>query len=189
MDGFVKRLDHCPAGDCEAICREGQKSASSLFEIRQDKNLAGVPVHDCHEVEEPAPPRLWTCSRMTTARSTAACTAYISTGRDCQVRSCRVSRHAQRLGLSGQKNVGDGQLPDLGMQLFHLLLVNLRSLIAVTFENARRTFQQGLLPCVNHRWMNPEPAGQLSRRLLTLKRLKRHFRLELWRMLLSFQHL
>ena len=39
VDGFVQRLDHCPAGDCEAICREGQKSACIVFDSRQFRTL------------------------------------------------------------------------------------------------------------------------------------------------------
>jgi hypothetical protein len=37
--------------------------------------------------------------------------------------------------------------------------------------------------------MNPEPARQLGNRLLTLQRFQRHFRLELWSVLLPFRHL
>src|SRR6056297_434477 len=126
---------------------------------------------------------------MKTARSTAVGTACRWTDPDWLARSSRASLSGPRLELSGQKIVGHSQLPDLGVQLLDLLLVNLGSFLATTFEHAGCAFQQCPLPGVDHRRMNPEPACQLGHRLLTLQRLKRHLRLELRRMLLPFRHL
>lgn len=85
--------------------------------------------------------------------------------------------------------IGDGQRPDLGMQFFHLLLVDLGGFPASSLKHARGTFKKGFLPFVDHRRMNPEPACQFGNRLFSLQRLKRHLRLEFRRMLLPFRHL
>lgn len=87
-----------------------------------------------------------------------------------------------------KKVVGHGQLPDLGMQLFQLLFVDLWSFRVATLENARRAFKQRTLPAVDHRRVNAKLACKRSNRPLTLQCLKRNFGLELRRMVRSRVH-
>lgn len=54
--------------------------------------------------------------------------------------------------------IGDGPLPDLGVQLLDLLLVDLRRLPAAALKHAGRSFPQRLLPAVDHRGMPPKRA-------------------------------
>lgn len=67
----------------------------------------------------------------------------------------------QGLSFPSEKRVGHRQLPDLGVQFLHLLLVD-PGLLAVA---ARR---QGTFPLTDHRWMNPEPTRQFDGGLLAL---------------------
>jgi len=124
-----------------------------------------------------------------TASSTPFRIACRSTYPDWLSRSSPASLSDPRLELSGQKIVDHGQLPDLGVQLLVLFLINLGGFLTITFEHAGCAFQQCPLLGVDHRRMYPEPACQLIYRLLTLERLKCHLRIELRRMLLPLQHL
>src|SRR6056297_4311305 len=121
---------------------------------------------------------------MKTARSTAVGTACRWTDPDWLARSSRASLSGPRLELSGQKIVGHSQLPDLGVQFLHLLLVNLGLLSTAALEHAGRALQQGTFPLMDHRRMHPEPARQLGGGLLALQGFQRDLRLELGSVLL-----
>ncbi len=56
-----------------------------------------------------------------------------------------------------------------------LPLVNLSGFLSATLEHAGDTFQKRFIPCVTHRRMKPEPAGQFGYRLFTLQRFQRRF--------------
>ena len=80
-------------------------------------------------------------------------------------------------------------LPDLGVELSHLLLVNLRLAPPAALEHARSAFEQRTLPLMDHRRVNTEPACQFRHRLFALHRFQGELRLELRRMLLASRHL
>jgi len=96
---------------------------------------------------------------------------------------------AQGLSFLAKKIVGDGQLPDLGMEIFNLLFVNLRCFSTTALKDARRALQQGALPLMDHRGMHAEPTGQITDRLLAFQRLQRDPCLEFRVMLFPFRHL
>ena len=59
---------------------------------------------------------------------------------------------------------------------------------AATLKDLRRPFDQRLLPLMDHRRVDAEPARQFANRLLALHGLKRNPRLELGLVLLPFRH-
>jgi hypothetical protein len=94
----------------------------------------------------------------------------------------------QGFSFRSKKELGRGQLPNLGVLLRHLLLVDLKSLAASAFEHAGRAFKQGAFLLMDHRRMHSEPARQFGRRLLPLQGFQRDLRFELGRVLLAFRH-
>jgi len=75
-------------------------------------------------------------SKMTTARSTATRIACRQTDLEGSAQSSCASPAGPGFALFCQKIVGDGQLPDLGMEVFDLLFINFRCLPAATFKYA-----------------------------------------------------
>ena len=107
---------------------------------------------------------------MMSARSIKACTVCQSTASNYPFRSCHVSRQAPGFELSGQKIVGHGQLPNLGVQVFHLFFACLgRSFVTNPFKHARRTLQQGFLPGMDHCRVYPKVAGSFRHRARALQ--------------------
>src|SRR5690606_28778431 len=129
------------------------------------------------------------CSRRTKAGSTRARTNDRSTPVGERAQSCSASLPAPRTERSLQKRVGHGQLPDLGVQLLHLVLVTLGFPLAAALAHPRRALKKGTFPLVNHRRMNPDPARQLGSSSLTLQGFQSDLRLELRRVLFAFRHL
>ena len=81
------------------------------------------------------------------------------------------------------------QLADLGVQLLDPPRIGLRFRWRSTaLEDIRRTIEQCLLPLMDHRRVNTEPACQLGHRLLTLQRFQRNPRLELGFVNLAFRY-
>lgn len=78
---------------------------------------------------------------------------------------------------------------DLGVELFHLLLVDLGLFPTTAFEYTGGALKQSAFPLVNHRRMNPEPACLLGCGLFALQGFQGDLRLELRRVLLAFRHL
>ena len=72
--------------------------------------------------------------------------------------------------LSGQKIVGGGLLPDLGMEVVHLTFIDFGRFPAATLEHARCALQQSTLPLMDHRWMHAKLTGQLADRLIVRSR-------------------
>jgi len=64
-----------------------------------------------------------------------------------------------RFELSGQKIVGDGQLPGLGVQVFNLFFVKIRRFLAATFKDIRRALKRCPLPFMDNLRMHAEPIG------------------------------
>lgn len=87
-------------------------------------------------------------SKMKIERSTVMRIACQLTGLGYSAQSYSASLAGLGFELSGQKLVGDGELPDLGVQVFHLLLINLWRLSTATLEYARRALKQSPLPLV-----------------------------------------
>lgn len=73
------------------------------------------------------------------------------------------------------------------MQGFHLRLIDVRGLPATALKYARRTFQQGPLPLMDHCGMHTETAGQFADRLLALQRFQCDLGLKLGVRLLPFR--
>lgn len=84
------------------------------------------------------------------------------------------------------KSVGHSQLPDLGVQLLHLLPVDLWLLSGAALEHTGRTVAQSTFPLMDQRRMHPEPARQLGLGFLALQGFHRDLRLELSR--IGFWH-
>ena len=102
--------------------------------------------------------------------------------------SSGTSRVVPEFEPSGQKNIGDGQLPNLGMEVFDLLVVDCRCLPIAALKYARHAFKQSTLRLVKHRRVHAKPTGQLADRLFGFQRLKRNPGLEFWMTLLLFRH-
>ena len=79
-----------------------------------------------------------------------------------------------------QRTIDAGVIPDFGVKIFNVLLVDFRGFPAAPLEHARRALKQCPIPLMDHRRMNPKPTSQLADRRLALKRLQCHFRLKLW---------
>ena len=109
---------------------------------------------------------------MTTVRSTAGRIVCPRTDLEGTDQSSCASLAGPRLELSGQKIVGDGQLPDFGVKILNLFLINFWRFPAAAFEHARRAFKQSAFPLMDHRWMDAKSTGQLADRLLALQRLQ-----------------
>ena len=84
----------------------------------------------------------------------------------------------QRLELSGQKIIGDGQFSDLGVKVPDCALVDLGWLLAAALENIGRSFEQGIFSLVDHGRMHAISCRQLSRSHLALQGFQRDARLE-----------
>jgi hypothetical protein len=67
-----------------------------------------------------------------------------------------------RWGRESPRTIGDSQLPDLGLEVFHLLLINFQRLPTAALKYARRAFKQCPLPLMDHRRMDAEPTGQFA---------------------------
>jgi hypothetical protein len=89
------------------------------------------------------------------------------------------------LSFLAKKIVGDGQLPDLGLQVRNLFFVDFRRSPAAALKGTRRALKQGPLPLMDHRRVNPEPAAQF----FAFQRVQRHLDPELRVMLLPFRHI
>lgn len=105
-----------------------------------------------------------------------------------QWRSNASSLPAPGLQRSFQKRVGHRQLPDLGMQIPDLILIDHRRLAATAFKDTGRAIEQRAFSLIDHRRMHAEPARQLRHGPLAFQHLKCHLRLEPRGVPLSSRH-
>jgi hypothetical protein len=75
------------------------------------------------------------------------------------------------------------------VEFLNLLVVDLGLLSTAAFEHAGRALKERTFPLMDHRWMHPEPARQLSGGFLALQGFQCDLRFELRRVLLAFRHL